>query len=136
MHLDLRDGSSDDASVSLLAVDDEIRPGTYIGGEWRTTGEHLPVIDPATGDQWSTVDLAGAAEVDAAVAAARAAAPGWAATSPSERGAVLNRWSALIFQNLEALAALEARNVGKPLSAGRLNAIIAGSIIQYNAGSA
>ena len=122
--------------MSLLAVDDEIRPGTYLEGEWRTTGEHLPVIDPATGEQWSTVDLAGADEVDAAVAAARAAAPGWAATSPSERGAILNKWSALIFQNLELLAALEARNVGKPLSGGRLNAIIAGSIIQYAAGAA
>src|SRR5689334_4971261 len=104
MHLDLRDRASDDASVTLLAVEDTVRPGTYIAGEWRTTGDLIPVVDPATGHEWSTVDLAGAKEVDDAVAAARAAGPEWAATSASERGAVLNRWSALIFQNLEALA--------------------------------
>ncbi len=48
-----------------------------------TSGNSAPVYDPATGVQTASVDLASVAEVDAAVAAARAAFPEWRATSLS-----------------------------------------------------
>ncbi|WP_066936198.1 aldehyde dehydrogenase family protein [Microtetraspora fusca] len=109
-----------------------------IDGEWapaRDKGE-LPVTDPATGQTIQAVARAGRADVDDAVAAARRAFPGWAATSPSERGALLRRWAELIGRHVEELAAHEARDVGKPLSGGRMNVYIAQGIVDYFAGAA
>ncbi|HEY9371244.1 aldehyde dehydrogenase family protein, partial [Streptomyces sp.] len=58
------------------------------------------------------------------------------ATNPSERGALIRRWADLILADVEALAAVEARDVGKPLSGGRTNIYIAHDIINYFAGAA
>ena len=63
------------------------RVSHWIGGRSvaGTSGREGPVFDPATGTQTKTVDFASAAEVDAAVTAAREALPGWRATSLSKR---------------------------------------------------
>ncbi|MEV4381573.1 aldehyde dehydrogenase family protein [Streptosporangium sp. NPDC049644] len=109
-----------------------------IDGEWaaaRDAGE-LRVADPATGQTIQTVACAGRADVDDAVRAARRAFPGWAATSASERGRLLRRWSELIGEHVEDLARFEARDVGKPLSGGRMNIFITQGIIEYFAGAA
>lgn len=111
-------------------------PGTFISGEWLDRGTALPSIDPATGDTYGHVLSSKVDDVDLAVAEARRAARQWSRTSPSERGAILGRWAQLIFRDQHRLAAIEARNVGKPLSAGLLNVQIAGSIMQYTAGGA
>ncbi|MFM8495736.1 MAG: aldehyde dehydrogenase family protein, partial [Planctomycetia bacterium] len=59
-------------------------------------GRTAPVFNPATGAQTAEVQLASAAEVDAAVAAARAAFPAWAATPPLRRARLMNRLRDLI----------------------------------------
>lgn len=112
--------------------------GLLIRGQWAdaASGDALEVVDPATREAMRTVSVAGPGEAHAAIAAAREAAPGWGATSPSERGALLHRWADLIMANVEELAALEAQDVGKPLNDGRSNIYIAHSIIEYNAGLA
>ncbi|GAB2481404.1 aldehyde dehydrogenase family protein [Jatrophihabitans fulvus] len=109
-----------------------------IDGEWvaARTGDVLDVVDPATREPFTTVARARAEDVDDAVAAARRAFPAWAAMNASERGALLHRWADLIMQNVEALAATEARDVGKPLSGGRLNIYIAQGIVEYFSGAA
>ncbi|MFG1891135.1 aldehyde dehydrogenase family protein [Micromonospora sp. NPDC049051] len=109
-----------------------------IDGVWAPAadGGEVPVLDPATRERIQAVPRSGAVDVDRAVAAASKAAPAWAATSPSERGAILRRWADLIAANVETLAAYEARDVGKPRSAGRLNVYIAHGIIDYFAGAA
>jgi aldehyde dehydrogenase (NAD+) len=109
-----------------------------IDGAWvpaRDKGE-LEVVDPATREPFTTVARARAEDVADAVAAARRAFPAWAATNPSERGALLRRWAELIMAELERLAATEACDVGKPLSGGRMNMYIAQGIIDYFAGAA
>jgi aldehyde dehydrogenase (NAD+) len=110
----------------------------YIDGAWTPArgGGRIELLDPATGAPFAEVAAGTGEDVDAAVAAARRAAPGWAATSATERGALLSRWSQLVFENSERLAALEAQDVGKPLSGGRTNAFIAGGIIGYFGGAA
>ncbi|KOG37173.1 aldehyde dehydrogenase family protein [Streptomyces resistomycificus] len=110
----------------------------FLDGEWAEArdGGTLDVVDPATRQVITTVARAGGADVDDAVAAARRAFPGWAATNPSERGALIRRWADLIMADVEALAAIEARDVGKPLSGGRTNIYIAHGIIDYFAGAA
>ncbi|MGW6462091.1 aldehyde dehydrogenase family protein, partial [Streptomyces sp. NPDC055078] len=110
----------------------------FIDGAWVAArdGGTLDVLDPATQQMFTEVARAGAADVDDAVTAARRAFPAWAATDPSERGALIRRWADLIIDGVEALAAVEARDVGKPLSGGRTNIHIAHGIIGYFAGAA
>ena len=69
-------------------------------------GRTAPVFNPATGAQTSEVQLAGAALVDAAVAAARAAFPAWAATPPLHRARLLNRLRGLIETHAQELAVI------------------------------
>lgn len=109
-----------------------------IDGVWVASRRQaeLAILDPATRQPFHAIAGGDGADVDAAVAAARRAAPGWAATNPSERGALLGRWADLVMEHVEELAAIEARDVGKPLSGGRLNIYIANGIIQYFAGAA
>lgn len=110
----------------------------FIDGEWvaARSGDTLEVLDPASHKAITRTAQAGADDVDDAVAAARRAFPAWAATSPTERGALLRRWADLVIAEVEALAAIEAQDVGKPLSGGRMNMYIAHGIIDYFAGTA
>ena len=73
------------------------------------------VIDPSDGTVVETVGLAGAAEVDAAVSAARRALPGWAATTPGERGAALLRLAERLTARAGEYAEIESRQTGKTL---------------------
>ena len=61
------------------------------------------------------VELAGAAEVDAAVAAARAAYPGWSGATPGERSAALTQLAAILTERASEFATLESRQAGKPI---------------------
>src|SRR5687768_7484615 len=87
----------------------------FIGGKLvpGRSGRTAPVYNPATGEQSGTVPLASAEEVDAAVKAARAAFPKWAATTPLRRARVLNRFLRLLEENQERLAATISAEHGK-----------------------
>jgi phenylacetaldehyde dehydrogenase len=92
-------------------------PRLLIGGEWVESGSQgrIPVVDPATGQQIASVADANAADVDRAVAAARAAfekGP-WADMLPGDRERLLWKLSDLIEQNADELAELESLNNGK-----------------------
>ena len=71
--------------------------------------------DPYTGKVWALIPADGPAEVDAAVAAAKAAfrAPAWAGLTATARGKLLVRLADLIAANADRLAALETRDNGK-----------------------
>ena len=89
-----------------------------IGGEWVAahSGSAIRSIDPSTEDVWIEVASADATDVDAAVAAARAALKGkWGGLTPTARGALLARLADLVRQNAPALAEIESRDNGKPL---------------------
>ncbi|MFG2964997.1 aldehyde dehydrogenase family protein [Streptomyces sp. NPDC048288] len=92
----------------------------FIAGQWREAadGTRTEVTDPATGQVITTVAEAGAADVDAAVRAAREAfdAGEWSGLSGRERGRVLHRIAELIRENAEEIAALESLDVGKPIT--------------------
>ncbi|MGG5752812.1 aldehyde dehydrogenase family protein [Zafaria sp. Z1313] len=79
-------------------------------------GETRPITDPATGEEVGRAPVHTAADLDAAVAAARAAQPAWAALSHAERSGYLNRAADAIEANAEALAELLSREQGKPLN--------------------
>jgi malonate-semialdehyde dehydrogenase (acetylating) / methylmalonate-semialdehyde dehydrogenase len=81
-----------------------------------TSGRTGPVFNPATGEQTGRVALASVDEVDAAVAAAKAAAPGWRATSLSKRAEVMFRMRELVDANRKEIATLLTAEHGKVLS--------------------
>ncbi|MGZ8622244.1 MAG: aldehyde dehydrogenase family protein [Solirubrobacterales bacterium] len=79
----------------------------------------IEVIEPATEQVMESVPRAGVEEVDAAVAAAKAAFPGWRAVAPGDRATLLHKLADAVSERLEDLARLEARNAGKPISDAR-----------------
>jgi len=88
----------------------------HIDGEDRASAREawLPVFDPCTGATWAEVVAGGAADAEAAVAAAHRAAPGWAALKPSERARWLERIADALEAEAETFVALESRDTGKP----------------------
>ncbi len=91
------------------------RVSHWIGGRIvaGTSGREGPVYDPATGEVTKHVDFASTDEVAAAVAAAKAAFPGWRATSLSKRSDILFRIRNLVEQRKKELAALLTAEHGK-----------------------
>jgi acyl-CoA reductase-like NAD-dependent aldehyde dehydrogenase len=91
--------------------------GHFIHGEEMPSrsGATFESIDPATAQPLATVGLGGSEDIDRAVAAARRAHTSWADADPYERGRILQRLAELIELRTDELAALEARDVGKPL---------------------
>jgi malonate-semialdehyde dehydrogenase (acetylating) / methylmalonate-semialdehyde dehydrogenase len=81
-----------------------------------TSGRTSVVYNPALGEQSGEVDLASVDEVDAAVAAARAALPGWRATSLSRRAEVMFHLRELVDANRKEIATLLTSEHGKVLS--------------------
>jgi aminomuconate-semialdehyde/2-hydroxymuconate-6-semialdehyde dehydrogenase len=82
-------------------------------------GSYLDVFEPATGQVFAQSPDSTSADVDAAIAAARRAAAGWAATPAEERARLLNRLADLVERDLEALAELESRDAGKTVKLAR-----------------
>ena len=91
----------------------------FIGGKAvePVEGGTEDVLNPATGEAIAEAPLSTKADVDAAVAAAKGAFPGWAATPPGERARALLRMADLIEERGEEIADLEAADAGKPRSA-------------------
>jgi aldehyde dehydrogenase (NAD+) len=90
----------------------------YIGGEWVNPedGEIVDSIDPSTGQPWAKVAYGGAADVDRAVAAARAALSGpWSKLSVFERAAMLRRFATIYDAHVEQLIEWESRDNGRPV---------------------
>ncbi|MFJ8747798.1 gamma-aminobutyraldehyde dehydrogenase [Streptomyces sp. NPDC102441] len=89
----------------------------YIGGRLRpgTSGRHQDVVDPATGRTVHRYELAGTDDVDAAVAAAREAFPGWSGRTPAERSEALHRFAAVLAGQADDLAYAESLQCGKPV---------------------
>ncbi|MGW4991900.1 gamma-aminobutyraldehyde dehydrogenase [Streptomyces mirabilis] len=84
-----------------------------------TSGRTHAVVDPATGDEVYTYELASTVDVDAAVAAALDAFPGWAGATPGERSDALHRFAAVLADRAEEFARAESLQCGKPLKLTR-----------------
>jgi betaine-aldehyde dehydrogenase len=91
----------------------------FIDGELvdAADGATTPVINPATGQEIARAPESGQADVDRAVAAARRAFPGWAATTPGERALALLKLADALEAHGDELAALESADAGKPIEA-------------------
>jgi betaine-aldehyde dehydrogenase len=94
------------------------------------------LIEPATGEPLFEVARASTEDVDAVVRNAEHAFSGeWRRVNTRDRGRLLLRLAALIRDNAEELATLEARNVGKPISEARDEVGLAANVFEYYAGA-
>jgi aldehyde dehydrogenase (NAD+) len=107
--------------------------GHLVGDEWRPSDAAGTYVHryAATGKPQAEVGLAGASDVDAAVAAARAAQPAWAAKAPTERAAVLHRLADLLEQHGPEAAELAALDNGTPVSVMNPGFYTAGYVRYY-----
>lgn len=89
----------------------------FIGGRLRcgTSGHTQDIVNPATGEPVHSYELAGAADVDAAVAAAGAAFPAWAGATPGERSDALHRFASVLAGQADDFAHAESLQCGKPI---------------------
>src|SRR5437867_5908156 len=93
--------------------------GLFVNGELTesASGEVRELVEPATGEPLAKAAMAGEADVDRAVEAARDALEGdWGKTPATERSRLLHALADAIVTNRAELAELEARNVGKAIS--------------------
>jgi aldehyde dehydrogenase (NAD+)/betaine-aldehyde dehydrogenase len=90
----------------------------FVNGEYvePQSGEVRELREPATGDVLASAAMAGDADVDRAVEAARAAQEGWGRTPGTERSRLLHALADAMVANRKELAELESRNVGKAIS--------------------
>ena len=104
----------------------------FIDGELveAASGETRELREPATGEPLARAAMAGEADIDRAVAAARAALDGaWGKTPPTERSRLLHALADAIAENRKELAELESRNVGKAISS--VKAEVAGAVENF-----
>jgi len=110
-----------------------------IDGAWREAlgGDTIPAINPSDGGRFGSLARSTAEDVDAAVKAARAAQDGeWGRMPAFERGRVLARLGQLVLERADELAALEARDVGKPLRQAKADALALARYFEFYGGAA
>src|SRR6202007_1191126 len=112
----------------------------YVNGQWvaAASGETFPVYNPSTEEVIANVAAAGAADVDAAVKAAREAFDNgpWRQTTAQDRGRILFKLADKIRQNAAALAELECRNTGKPIVEAEYDIADVATCFEYYGGLA
>ncbi|WP_028311695.1 CoA-acylating methylmalonate-semialdehyde dehydrogenase [Derxia gummosa] len=107
----------------------------FIGGRPVAAGERRqPVFNPATGEVTRQVLLGGQAEVDAAVAVAKAAFPAWADTPPIRRARVINEFLRLMNERRDELAAIITAEHGKVFSDAQGEVMRGIDIIEFACG--
>ncbi|MFI4898089.1 MAG: aldehyde dehydrogenase family protein [Phycisphaerales bacterium JB059] len=108
-----------------------------IGGVWTepSDGRVMPSVNPATDETITQLSVAGAEDVDRAVAAARAALPAWSALPGKERGKYLYRIARRLQERARELAVLETIDGGKPIRESRdVDIPLAAAHFFYHAG--
>jgi aldehyde dehydrogenase (NAD+) len=112
------------------------RPGLLIGDRLitATTGGEFEHVYPATGKPTLRVPLAGAAEIDAAVQAARAASPEWRSWTVDRRRDVMLRFAALVREHAEEIGQLSVFENGTPIRLAQGFVPAAADAFTYNAG--
>ena len=110
-----------------------------IGGESKApaSGRTLDLVNPSDGSVICQIARGGAEDIDAAVAAAQAARDSaWGRMTALERGRCLTRLGQLVTKRVDALASLEAMDVGKPLGQARADAVALARYCEFYGGAA
>jgi succinate-semialdehyde dehydrogenase / glutarate-semialdehyde dehydrogenase len=109
------------------------RQQCYVNGQWRDASSALSisVLNPATQAKLGTVPSLGKEEIVAAIDAAHAAQPAWAAKTAKERAIILRRWFELMMANQDDLATIMTAEQGKPLAEAKGEVAYAAGFIEW-----
>ncbi|WP_027245362.1 aldehyde dehydrogenase family protein [Leisingera daeponensis] len=110
-----------------------------IGGQWlpSASGGTLPLVNPSDGSEICQIARGSAADIEAAVLEAEAALDGgWGRMTALERGRILTRIGQFVLERVEQLAAIEAMDVGKPLTQARADAVALARYCEFYGGAA
>ena len=132
-------GPAPESAADALAwiVDQGGRFGLFIDGAFTAPGETFDTCNPATGEVLAEITQAGPEDVAAAVAAARAAQPGWQALGGHGRARVLYALARLLQKHARLFAVLETLDNGKPVRESRdIDIPLAQRHFYYHAGQA
>ena len=114
--------------------------GVFINNNWKpgASGRTIPVLAPADGQEFAAISAGSAADVDAAVKAARSAVESgaWGRLSATERGRLLCKLARAVADHADELAQLEARDTGKPMRQARNDMIATARYFEYYGGAA
>ena len=108
-----------------------LRNQAYINGEWVGAAGTFNVTNPADDTLLGSVPNMGASHAQAAIDAAHAAFPAWAAKTGKERAAIMRKWFGLMIANADDLAALMTAEQGKPLQEAKGEVIYGASFIEW-----
>jgi succinate-semialdehyde dehydrogenase/glutarate-semialdehyde dehydrogenase len=117
--------------LALLQDPSLLKTDGFINGPWVKGRGRLEVIDPATGLKLADVANLGAAEAEAAVAAANAAWPAWRSKTAKERSIIMRKWFDLLIAHTEDLARLMTAENGKPLAESRGEVAYGASFVEW-----
>ena len=123
--------NSKTSPLAALADASLLKTQALINGEWVNGATQFAVTDPATGALLASVANLGAAEAEAAIAAAHNAWGPWRSKTAKERGAILMRWSQLINKHADDLARIMTAEQGKPLAEARGEVTYGSSFIDW-----
>lgn len=109
------------------------RQAALIGGAWcaAVDGALIEVTDPATGAKLGTVPDCGAADAEAAIAAADAAFRDWRRVPNGARADALERWHGLMLAAADDLALILTLEQGKPLAEARAEILYGASFVKW-----
>ncbi|MEP2891689.1 aldehyde dehydrogenase family protein [Tateyamaria sp.] len=108
-----------------------------IGDTWRAAQDTLTLTNPSDGTELARIAAGQSMDVDAAVAAAHTARDGdWGRMSATERGRILTKIGQAVLARVDALAEIEAHDVGKPLTQARADAVALARYMEFYGGAA
>jgi betaine-aldehyde dehydrogenase len=122
------------ASQQALVLPDQ--RGAYYGGKWHEpkSGRYADTINPGTGGSLGKVADASAEDIDAAVAAAKAAYKDWKRVLPQERAKLLRRCAEVLRENARELAMIDSADCGNPYTEMVSDANMAATQMEFFAG--
>ncbi|MEN9624267.1 MAG: Succinate-semialdehyde dehydrogenase GabD [Pseudomonadota bacterium] len=117
--------------LALLNDPTLFKTDALINGQWVAGSQRFDVTDPATGGHLASVANLGAAEAQAAIAAANAAWGPWKTKTAKERSIILRKWFDLLIANTEDLARLMTAEYGKPIAESRGEVAYGASFVEW-----
>lgn len=124
--------SSEQTAKSLGLKDASLlRDAAYINGAWVQAQTKFDVVNPSTQAVLATVPNLAEPDAHAAIAAAQAAFPLWAAKTGKERANIMRRWFDLIISHADDLAAIMTAEQGKPLAEAKGEVIYGASFVEW-----
>ena len=123
----------DKSTTPLAALNDPslLKTDALIDGVWVGATRRFAVDDPATGSKLADVANLGAAEAEAAIAAANRAWPAWRSKTAKERAAILMTWFRLLHQHVDDLARIMTAEQGKPLAEAKGEIAYSASFLEW-----